>query len=494
MRVTINLLLCLCTSLLFAQNEDDMLRLMQTDLHGSARTDGMAGSFGALGADISTMQINPGGMGRYSSSQFGMSLHNNYTESVGIYNDSSSSINSNDVSIGTFGFVLTGDASRENKGRVFRQFTFSYNRLKNFNMQRRYEGQNFNSLLDVFANSGSGIPIEEISNARPFSTEIGLNTDAIFYDSDNFSYYPNLTNGDMYHEREINASGGLGEFHLGYSENYMNKLYWGISLGIRNVNYSHKITHTETLLEPNALPEWSTLESFTYEQELEVKGRGYNFKGGFLYLPKEELRFGFAFESPTFHNLSETFMATMTAYHEHEVLTVPEELIPFSEFGYRVRTPMKLRGSLAYIFDLRGAINFDVELMHYGRGRFGAHPSGIYGSYDFEFENELISDLFRPVANIRVGGELLVTQHIYLRGGLGWLPNPFKRSVVDDLSANKTYALGIGWERDKINIDLAYRNLVRFEDYYAFDPSDISNRSVFENNSHIITLSINYRF
>ena len=489
------LFLVTSSSLVFCQNEDDMLRLMQTDFHGTGRTDAMAGSFGALGADISAIQINPAGMGRYSSSQIAFSLHNNFTNSTGNYSEVTELTSSNDISIGSVGIVLTGDASTENKGRVFRQFTFSYNRLKNFNNTRSYQGQNFNSLLDFFAADGNGIQLEgdDIFYARPFTTGIGLDTEAIFYSPDDISYYPNLTDGDMYHNREIAQKGGMGEFHIGYSENFINQLYWGISVGIRNVNFEHYISHQETLLEPVAPPFWSTLESFIYEEELTINRRGYNVKGGIIYLPKEELRLGFAYESPTIHNLKETFTTTMTAFHKDKEMTVPNHLIPFSEFGYRVRTPMKLRGSIAYIYDQRGAINFDVELMHYGRGRFSAEPTGFYGNYDFAFENSIISDVFRPVANLRIGGELLITKELFIRGGFAFLHNPFKRSIIDDLSANTTYALGLGWQKNRINIDLAYRYHTHFEDYYAFNIGDLANRVVFTNNSHIVTLSVNYR-
>src|SRR5690554_7005584 len=51
----------------FAQNEADVLRYSTTDVFGSARFEAMAGSFGGLGADISAIQINPAGMGRFSS-------------------------------------------------------------------------------------------------------------------------------------------------------------------------------------------------------------------------------------------------------------------------------------------------------------------------------------------------------------------------------------------------------------------------------------------
>src|SRR5690554_7939491 len=59
---------------------------------------------------------------------------------------------------------------------------------------------------------------------------------ALDYDM-NGNYISRLTMGDMYHDREINTGGGIGEFHISYSENYGNVFYYGGSIGIRRVKY-----------------------------------------------------------------------------------------------------------------------------------------------------------------------------------------------------------------------------------------------------------------
>ncbi|MBL4670547.1 MAG: hypothetical protein JKY30_14980 [Flavobacteriales bacterium] len=47
----------------FAQNEFDVLRYSTQDFYGEARFNAMGGSFGALGANMSALSINPGGLG-----------------------------------------------------------------------------------------------------------------------------------------------------------------------------------------------------------------------------------------------------------------------------------------------------------------------------------------------------------------------------------------------------------------------------------------------
>ena len=57
-----------------AQGALDLYTISQTDLRGSARFMSMAGAFGALGADLSTLNQNPGGIGVYRSSEVGMTM------------------------------------------------------------------------------------------------------------------------------------------------------------------------------------------------------------------------------------------------------------------------------------------------------------------------------------------------------------------------------------------------------------------------------------
>ena len=52
----------------------DNLRLSQTELRGTSRFQSMAGAFGALGGDLSSLTQNPAGIGVYRSSDVGLTL------------------------------------------------------------------------------------------------------------------------------------------------------------------------------------------------------------------------------------------------------------------------------------------------------------------------------------------------------------------------------------------------------------------------------------
>ena len=63
-----------------AQTQYETARLTGSELNGTARFVGMGGAMGALGADISTMNTNPAGIGLYRSNEISTSFGFNNTQ------------------------------------------------------------------------------------------------------------------------------------------------------------------------------------------------------------------------------------------------------------------------------------------------------------------------------------------------------------------------------------------------------------------------------
>ena len=483
------ILVVLIVPMLWGQNERDVLRYSTTGLFGSARFEAMAGAFGALGADMSVAQINPAGIGRYSRSDAALSFNNTTISTVGNYNGTQSSAQENSFVINSAGIVITTDLSGENRGRKYGQFSLIYNRLKNFNKIEQYEGQNFYSLLDVFAQMGSGIHPDFIYNSRPFTTGLAYDVFALDYNNTTDEYESRLTSGDMYHNRKTTKSGNMGEFTIGYSENYMNQLYYGLNIGIRSVKYNESYNHQERLLDTSDV----TLRHFNYLYDQQTRGVGVNLKLGILYLPNQQWRLGLAYESPTIMALTDEWTSDMTAMHKDGLKYIESQYVPTGEYAYQVKTPMKLRGSAAYIIGLRGAINVDVEMARYGRGLLRAEDPTLTGAYSFSVENQEVENQFRTVLNTRIGIEYMVVRDFYLRGGYGLLPQPYKRDVGHTMRPNQTYAIGLGWENDLLRIDLSYRNTQREYDYFAFDPSKPENRTSYESVANHVVFSFSLK-
>ena len=82
------LLVCAITS---AQNITDILRYSTESQQGTARFQSMGGAFGALGADLSALNINPAGAAVFN--------HNSFTVSGTLYNrDNSATYGGNTIS------------------------------------------------------------------------------------------------------------------------------------------------------------------------------------------------------------------------------------------------------------------------------------------------------------------------------------------------------------------------------------------------------------
>jgi len=58
---------------IFAQNQVDALRYSNLMFGGSARYVALGGAFGAVGADFTTLSVNPAGIGLYKTSEMSFS-------------------------------------------------------------------------------------------------------------------------------------------------------------------------------------------------------------------------------------------------------------------------------------------------------------------------------------------------------------------------------------------------------------------------------------
>ena len=75
-------LICLNT---LSQNHVDALRYSYLENLGTARLSSVGGSFGSLGADLSSIHINPAGLAIYRTDEVGFSLNSSINSSESNY-------------------------------------------------------------------------------------------------------------------------------------------------------------------------------------------------------------------------------------------------------------------------------------------------------------------------------------------------------------------------------------------------------------------------
>ena len=109
----------------YAQKAEDGLRYSQSNYFSSARSASMAGAFGALGGDFSSIRINPAGLGIYRHNEISFtqalsfinaeqSLKTENSQKFNVSNDSKS------WNLGQLGavFVLTDEKIRLTKASI----------------------------------------------------------------------------------------------------------------------------------------------------------------------------------------------------------------------------------------------------------------------------------------------------------------------------------------------------------------------------------------
>lgn len=480
------LLLCLISGTLLSQNDGDIYRYSKVYHSGSARFEAMGGAFGALGADMSAAQINPAGMGRFSSSQFSLSLGPTINSTNTNFNNETNKAIKTSFSIPNFGIVLTNDVSNRNNGNLYSQIGFGMNRIANFNQKTNYSGEQYASLLDVYAGQAGGFEPSELNTYFPFSTDLAYQTYALDYDASSMSYYSQLNTGNVIHNREIVNKGGTNEWFLTYSANRLNKLYYGGAISLRSSNYSEKYTHQEKLIDTTT----TTFRSFDYEYNLKTKGTGVNVKLGVIYMVTEAFRIGGAFHSPTFSEMTDEWSADMTSTFSDTTIGIPSDFIPTGKYKYRINTPLKVIISGAYVIGLNGLISADLEYVGYNMGRLKGTSDPAYETYKFEEENKIAKQVLTSALNLRMGAEFNIQQKLFIRAGLSVYGAAYKSNQNVDNKADVSYSGGLGYRLGIVALDIAYVNRMIQRNYYAFPGS----RTAVSTSSNTITVTASIRF
>jgi hypothetical protein len=444
----------------------------------------MGGSFGALGADIGSARINPAGFGRYSSSQFSFGLSQVSVMNRADFNGTSTDSRKNRMRLANIGFVLTQDLSANRGGFLYQQFGIGYTSVANFSNTVKYTGQQYESLLDGFAAQAQGIAPADLQAYYPFSTLLAYETYTIDYDGTN--YIPRLTDEDLVHTRTITTTGGINELHFSYSANYLNKLYIGANIGFQFLRYTETTEHNETLIDTAGV----SLRSFDYLYDLTTSGNGTNLKIGAIYLPSEAFRLGLALHTPTYFELTDDWAADMTATHDTGVIETPADLKPTGNYKYRMRTPARMIGSMAYVFGTKGCVNVDLEYLDYRWAHFKTTTDEAYAAYDYEIENEAADNRFTQALNVRVGAEYVVRTIFFIRGGFGYLPKGDKALLDYGGKADYLYSGGVGVRLNKWTLDAALRSLIQTRSYSAFPGSFADIRT----NQQFIVVNAQYKF
>ncbi len=464
-----------------AQNEDDALRYSNTKFGGTARSTAMAGAFGALGSDFSSLSINPAGIGLYRKSEFtfspavgGAATQTNYFGES--YKDDRYQFN-----VSNFGIVLAGTQdSKSNNWKGF-GFGFGYNRLANFNNRAIVQGNNAtSSLTDVYLSEAKAL---DPSNLPAFGTDMAWSTYLI--DTLNGNYISAMpSNINKTQRKTIEKRGGMGETVIALGGNYNNKLFMGATLGIQKIRYWEESNYSES-----PLSDTFDIQGFSVNNYLNTDGTGMNLKLGVIYMPMPYVRIGAAFHSPTFFNMHDNFSTGMTtSFNDGTTINAGTDANGGGDKGnydYRFNSPFRAVGSLAFIFGQYGLISADYEYVDYREARFRAV------GYSFIDQNNTIRDKYQAVGNIRVGSEIKLNP-FSIRFGYALYASPFKdKSLMSD---QQFFTGGFGYRQDGFFADISYMRSMYNEKYYIYNSSFNPTASANKLTSGTITATLGVKF
>lgn len=366
------------------------------------------------------------------------------------------------------GVAITEDASQSNTGFVYTQIGFGFNRITSYKSDVEFEGSNYYTLMDDFAAQAKGFTPADLYTYFPFSTSMAWETYGIDFDGSG-TFYSVLGEGNSQQKHVLTQRGSSNEMYFSLSGNYMNKLYVGANVGLRWSSYRSDINHQER----NYDTTYSEMYGFDYTYDLRTNGSGGNLKVGVIYLPVEQFRMGLAIHSPTFFEMKDNFSADMTTYWADTTRHLLPSFQPSGEYKYRLRTPTKVIGSLAYVFGYKGCISADVEYIPYQTAHFRSTNDEDYVKYDYIAENNLARKVFTHGLNVRVGGEFVINGNFFIRAGYALQSNAYKKVYAVDAKWDQTISGGLGIRTNQGQLDVSVRKDLLRRNYYPFSNANV---------------------
>lgn len=478
LRTGLALPFALCSLAAVAQSEEDALRIGNFQPGGTARSNGMANAFGALGADVSGATINPGGMGLYRTSELSLTPTVEVNDASSFHYGTRASDSRTRFAFASLGLAINnpsesgGDWRSSTYGLVFdRQATHNWRRVANSEAAPT-------TILQSFVNEADGSADNDLGSFFPFTSGLAWETFGIdpgsFLDP-NGDTIPNRYisaipfGSDVRQSHTIESTGSSNNTAFFYSGNYLDKLYIGAALGIAGHRYRRTTIHSET-----SLDESLDLRDVTYREELSATGTGLDIKVGIVGRLTERFRMGLAFHSPQWMQMNEAYTTNMrTAFRTPDATgrTSYSANSPDGVFAYRVNTPWRTVLSAAYVAGSNGLVSVDYTYSDYRSSRMRA-SSRIVSDYDFAFENEIIQNAFRPVHAVRIGTEWRYGNWYY-RMGWGIAPDAYGPEQTRHAQSTKTYAGGIGYRTDHFGLDLGMNYIQGQLVYYQYDPAAV---------------------
>lgn len=534
----------------------DFAELSRPQVFGTARSMAMGGAFTSLGADLSSMSINPAGLGMYRHNEASitpiLSLSNASTANTQSWGDNTK----NRFSIANFGIAMNlYESGRSSVTGV--TLGVGMNRIADFNTHFSYTDNHLaepgvrpaSSIADIFRNQlqygaggqpivpergEGGNPNGRLDFKDPYFWPAVLAYKSAMVHLNPFAPTPTWERDAIGQNAAIQRSvdginsGSINEFDISVGANFNNKVYIGATIGIQAISKTTEITYREEYLYAGSGigqdAQGHNLQAqlgFTdLWQRTEIEGSGINLKLGVIVRPVDGLRLGFAFHTPTYYSLDRSYRAAM-GYQlndiEHGQIIERDPYVEKSPTQYDEGgnswdfiSPSRMMFGASYTFGQRAILSVDYERDWFNGIRVKKVPSGAY--YSSSNYKQEIKHNFSATNTVRAGLEVKPLQRLALRVGGGYSSSMLKdESLAYEMpQATTSYYItgGLGFKiSPRVSLDVAYQYLNEEQSSYQLFYLDQRNPhtgawettsgSDFYNTSyqrHFVSMTLGVRF
>lgn len=475
-------LACVLTyAMLSAQNVDDVIRYSTEDLQGTARFQGMSGAFGALGGDLSALNINPAGSAVFNNSLFTFTGTYFNRNSDAAYSGVLTNTNTNDIDINQVGGVLVFKSKDPDSNWKKIALGLNYDVAQNFDDRRVVSGNSTDGVDNYFLDFAQGIPLQDIrtldgETIRDAYLDIGA-TDGLGFAGqqaflgfqtgiiepvedvdDNAAYFSNANYDEVTQDFRQNVNGYNTKFTINGATQFKEFLHLGASLNFHNILYDRLNRYDEEYIDPDT----SELRTLAFDNLLLTEGSGFSFSLGAIAKVADFLRLGASYKSPTWYRLTDNFSQDIGSnYPLGEPAISNLDFNGVNIFDYQIKTPGELTGSIAAVFGKNGLLSFDYNYQDMSKAELRPTSDSFFAE-----ENRFISEALGGVSSFRVGGEYRI-QRVSLRAGYRYRQSPYADgNIVGDLFG---VSGGLGYSFGGSRLDFAVNRTDQDVLQYVFD-------------------------
>lgn len=494
-------LVCTMTS---AQNINDVLRIGQEDVRGTARFQSLSGAFGALGGDLSAININPAGSAVFNHTQLTVTGNLFIADNDVFFGGTTDENQFESSDINQAGGVFVFNSKNEqNRWKKF-ALSFNYEQVQNFDNQFFALGTTGLGIDSYFLDFAQGVPLESIQQLDGEFIEDAYRRIGIEEGFEAQQAFLGLSGGILAEETQADGStilgsnanstsvtqnvrqitrGENGKFIANIAGQLDNNLYLGGS-----INFHSVFSERQTLIDEGGFNAASPLQFSRFDNLLQTEGSGFSAQAGAILKVAHNLRLGGSYQSPTWYRLRDNLSQRISSN-----LAVSD--IDFIDFNvinfftdYTIQIPSKLTGSAAIILGKGGFLSLDYSYQDFSNAQLRPNRDPV-----FEAENTFIASTLGPTNTLRAGAEFRLGKGVSIRGGYRFEESPFRNELDSSVGDLVGYSGGIGFNFRTSKLDFAF-NRTEQQTTDLFIDSGLSNSALVGRINTSLVLSYTLKF